>query len=120
MSAVDAYIARFNPEVQQRLRCIRQTARDVFGDVEEKIYYGYPTICVNGHEVMFYGAYKDHVSICVGYDWIDFLKVQFPQLDYTRATIKFPHSEPLPEDVVRVVCELLTNGLRPVAKMGNR
>ncbi len=116
MSDIDAYIARFSPKVQQRLLYIRQTALSVFGGADEKMYYGYPTICVQGKEIMFYGAYKDHVSICVGDDWIDFLKGQFPQFGYTKATIKFQHSEPFPEDVIQVLCELLGQSLRATAK----
>ncbi len=111
MSDTDAYILRFSPKVQQRLLCIRQTALDVFGNVEEKVYYGCPTIYVNGNGIMFYGAYKDHVSICVGYDWIDFLKGQFPQFRYTRATIKFQHKDSFPQEVVQAICELLKGGI---------
>ncbi len=110
MSAVDEYIARFSPEVRQRLLFIRQTVLNAFGEVEEKIYYGYPTVCVKGDTVLFYGAYKDHVSICVGYEWIDFLKGQFPQFGYTKATIKFPHEDPFPEDVIQTICALLKQG----------
>ena len=112
LSVVDLYILRFIPEIQKRLTCIRQTARRVFGDVEEKTCHSLPAFFANGKGIMFYGAYKEHISICVGYDWVDFLKYQYPQFRYTKATIIFPHKDPFPEDIVLVICELLSQGWR--------
>ncbi|MCL2545488.1 MAG: hypothetical protein FWE77_06160 [Clostridia bacterium] len=116
MSDVDAYIMRFHPEIQQRLASIRQTALNVFGDmdekmIEEKTRYTLPAFFANGKDILFYGAYKDHISICVGYDWVDFLKCQYPQFHYTKATIQFLHEDPFPDEVVQVICELLKQGL---------
>jgi len=111
MSHVDLYIQKFNPEIQQRLLKIRRTALDVFGDIDEKLYYTLPAFAANGRVVMFYGAYKNHISICVGDDWVDFLKYQYPQFGYTQFTILFQHKEPFPDDVVQVICELLKRGV---------
>lgn len=107
MSDVDSYIMRFIPETQRRLLTIRQTARAVFQGADEKLYHTLPAFSANGKVFMFYGAYKDHISICVGYDWVDFLKYQYPQLSYTKATIKFQHNEPFPDNIVEVICKLL-------------
>jgi len=111
MSDVDLYIMKFNPELQQRLMTIRRTALDVFANAEEKLYHGLPAFSANGKIIMFYGAYKNHISMCVGDDWVDFLKYQYPQFHYTQYTITFQHKEPFPDDVVQVICELLNPGL---------
>ena len=107
MSDVDVYMTRFDSEIQRRLLSIRQTARVVFQGADEKLYHTLPAFSANGKVFMFYGAYKDHISICVGYDWVDFLKYQYPQLSYTKATVTFPHNDPFPEDIVEVICKLL-------------
>ncbi|MCL2812716.1 MAG: hypothetical protein FWD25_12625 [Clostridia bacterium] len=112
MSDVDLYIQNFNPEIQQRLLTIRRTALDIFESIDERKYYGLPAFFSNGHVVMFYGAYKNHISICVGDDWVDFLKYQYPQFRYTQFTILFQHKEPFPHDVVEVICELLKRGIQ--------
>ena len=112
MPAIDSYIMRFNPDIQQRLMVIRRTALDVFGSVEEKLYYTLPAFCSNGKVIMFYGAYKKHISICVGNDWVDFLQYQYPQFQYTQFTILFQHNEPFPDDVVQVICDLLKPGIQ--------
>ena len=111
MSEVDLYIMKFNLEVQQRLISIRQIALHVFKDAEEKMCHSLPAFARNGKVFMFYGAYKGHISICVGDDWVDFLKYQYPQFHYTQHTITFQHEDPFPDDVVQVICELLNQGL---------
>ena len=110
MSDVDLYIMKFGPEVQQRLMKIRRTALDVFTLMDEKLHHGLPAFSVNGKVIMFYGAYQNHISICVGNDWVDFLKCQYPQFLYTQFTITFQHKEPFPDDVVQVICQLLNQG----------
>ena len=110
MSDVDRYIMRFCPEIQARLTAIRQTALKVFGDIEERLYHGVPSLFQNGRNFMNYAAYKDHISICVGYDWVDFLKKQYPQLKYTKATVTFQHSNPFPDEMVHAICALLRQG----------
>ena len=111
MSDVDSYILRSSLQAQARLFSLRKIAQNVFLNAEERLYYGLPAFSANGRVLMFYGAYKAHMSICVGYEWVDFLKVQFPQYKYTQATIIFPYDVPFPEDVVQVICDLLNQAL---------
>ena len=112
MSDVDQYILKFSPEAQQRLMTIRRIALDVFKNAGEKVSYGIPTLTVDGADILYYAAYKNYISIVVGYDWADFLKSRFPQFQYTRATIQFQHKEPFPDDVISVICGLLKQGLK--------
>ena len=114
---VDFYISRFSPPVQQRLIAIRAIALKTFQGATERLCHSLPAFAHDGRVFMFYGAYKKHVSICVGYDWIDFLKLQYPQFSYTKATIIFPHDAPLPEDVVQVICDLVNQGRQNVTGM---
>ena len=111
MSDVDLYIMKFGPEVRQRLMKIRRIALDVFERMDERIYYGIPTLSIDGTHIMCYAAYKGYISIIIGYDWVDFLKNQYPQFRYTRATIQFQHKDPFPDETVQVICELLKQGL---------
>ena len=109
MSDVELYIARFSPEIQRRLNEIRGIGFEVFTGVEEKVYYGLPTFMIIGSKEckLHYGAYKDHISLIVGYAMKDFLVTVYPQYNYTRATITFPHKDDFPADIVREICVLL-------------
>jgi len=83
---------------------------NVFQKIDERIYFGIPTLSIDGKEILHYAAYKDHISLIVGYDWVDFLKNQYPQFHYTRATITFQHKDPFPDDIIQVICELIKQG----------
>lgn len=107
MSEVESYIVRFDPQVQQRLLDIRSIVFEHLPHAEERIYYGIPTITTDGKDILFYVAYKNHISLIIGYDLTDFLKSHYPQYQYTRATIKFPHADAFPHDMVGEICMLL-------------
>ena len=111
MSEVDSYILQFGPQVQSRLVFIRKTAWQSFGEAGERLYHKLPSLFQNGHSFLSYGAYKNHIAICVGYNLTHFLKSQYPQFKYTKSTITFPHSEPFPEEIVRTICHLLKQEL---------
>jgi uncharacterized protein YdhG (YjbR/CyaY superfamily) len=112
MSDVESYIARFPPEVQSRLNKIRRIGFDVFSNAEEKIYHGVPTfITTNGKDILNYGAYKDHITLYVGYDMKYFLQNAYPQYHYTKAAIKFPHRECFPIEYIQEICELLCSNI---------
>jgi uncharacterized protein YdhG (YjbR/CyaY superfamily) len=105
MSDFDLYLMRFDPLIQQRLITIRQAARCFFTRAEERLCHSLPAFASGGKVFLFFGAYKEHIAVCVGNDWVDFLKHQYPQFRYTGYTITFRHDEPLPEDVIRTIFE---------------
>ena len=110
MFDIESYFMQFEPEVQRRLITIRLTALDVFQDVEEKIYHGIPTFMKNNKDILNYGAYKNHITIYIGYEWVYFLKEQYPQYEYTKAAIKFPNNNPFPDGFIREICDLINLG----------
>lgn len=110
MSDVDFYIIQFEPEVQRRLMEIRFSVLNTFLTVDELIYHGVPTFTVNGKDIMNYGAYKDHITIYLGYDWVNFLKNHYPQYHYTKAAMQIPNKDPFPDELIKEICELLKQG----------
>ena len=117
---VNFYITRFEPKVQERLMVIRFAAFNVFRNIEEKIYHSMPTLFMGGKNIMCYGAYKNHISIHLGYDWkmdwesradsmMDFLKNHYPQYNYTKFAIQLSHKAPFPNELIQEICEMLWN-----------
>jgi len=112
MSEVELYIVRFPPKVQSRLFEIRYIGFDVFSDVEEKLYHGVPTfILTSGKDILNYGAYKNHITLYVGYEMRHLLTNAYPQYHYTKTAIQFPHKENFPKDYVREICTLLCSNI---------
>lgn len=62
--SVDEYIKTFPEEIQARLEIIRKAIREnVPDEAEETISYQIPTFKLNGKFLIFFAAFKNHVSI---------------------------------------------------------
>ena len=59
---VDAYIAGFPAEVQEKLRGIRAIIRQAAPEAEETIKYGMPTYVLKG-DLVFFAGYKKFISV---------------------------------------------------------
>ena len=106
MNTVDEYISKFDQETQRRLEVIRAAGFEIFNSPEERIYFAMPTFKSNGKDIMHYAAYKNHISLILGYEIIPMLMATYPNYSYTKATIQLPHSDPFPEELVREVCAM--------------
>ena len=104
---VDAYIARFDPEVQRRLEIVRSVGFEVFQNASERIYFAVPTFTSNGRDILNYAAHKKHISLHIGYDLVFMLKDKYPNRSYTKSTIQLPHAEAFPEELVLEICVML-------------
>ena len=107
MNNVDNYILRQDFEAQHRLMLIRSIIQDLIPGAHERLYYAIPTISINGKDALHYAAYKKHISLIVGYDFVEYLMKHFPQYQYTRATVKFPHKDDFPIDFIEEVCKMI-------------
>ena len=106
-STVESYIAQFALDIQQRLYEIRTIGFDIFAVAEETIYHRVPTFMIDGRDVLSYGAYKDHITLYIGYDMADFLKNVYPQYRYTKSALQIPHGDGFPGRLIQEVCWLL-------------
>ena len=115
MQAVDSYIAQFSPEVQQRLLVIRDFVWQWFschGVCGEKIYHSIPTLMLDGREVFNYGAYRDFITLYIGYAPAEALKTEYPQLWFSKAAVRIPHNSPLPPGLLDTVCETIWKNMK--------
>lgn len=102
-SNVDEYIHSFPEEIQQILRKIQQTIRQVIPNGEEVISYGIPTIKLGGRYVVYYSAWKDHISLYpIPGNNAELLNKLEP-FKAGKGTLKFPLDQPIPYDVIKAV-----------------
>jgi len=62
---------------------------------------------INGEDILNYGAYKDHITMYIGYDLTDFLRNQYPQHRYTKAAMQISNKDAFPYELIKEICELL-------------
>ena len=104
MTAFQDYILAAPPAVQGRLVDVLTFIGDKLPHSEQRIYHGIPAFFVGKRDVINIGAYKDHIGVHIGYGLADRLKQTYPEHQYTKSTVQFPYTQPLPVDVLADIC----------------
>jgi uncharacterized protein YdhG (YjbR/CyaY superfamily) len=82
MSAIDEYLEKVSPAQQAEFERVRRIVRQLVPEAEETISYGMPTFKYQGKYLIYFGAFKNHMTIFPG-------------------TIKFTADNPIPESTLR-------------------
>jgi uncharacterized protein YdhG (YjbR/CyaY superfamily) len=97
---IDAYIARFPRDVQERMQQIRTTIRSAAPELTEAINYEIPTFVGNGN-VVFFAGFKDHISVYPAPRGNKEFKQELSRYAGGKGTARFPLHEPIPLDLIR-------------------
>jgi len=82
MATVEEYLAQLTPEQRDQFERVRRIVHSVVPDAGERISYGMPTFTYNGKYLVYFGAFKHHMTIFPG-------------------TVKFTAQDPIPESTLR-------------------
>lgn len=96
---IDAYIAQFPSEVQEKLRTLRRIIKEAAPEAEEKISYRMPTFVLNG-DLVYFAGFKHHIGL---YPLPGGIEAFLPELAAYRsgkASIQFPMDQPLPAELI--------------------
>jgi uncharacterized protein YdhG (YjbR/CyaY superfamily) len=110
---IDDYIASKPIEVQPILEHVRQTLRKAVPKADEAISYGIPTLKLDGKYVVYFAAWKSHLSIYPIPDADEEFERELSPYRAAKGTLKFPFRQPIPYDLIeRVALHLLDRRLR--------
>lgn len=93
---IDEYIAGFPKEIQKTLKLIRAAIKKAAPDAEETISYAIPTFTLNGHYLIYFAGYKNHVSIYPAPRGNEDFKDELSQYKGGKGTVQFPLDKPIP------------------------
>lgn len=99
-ASVDDYIASFPPDVQEVLQEVRRTIRDVVPDAGEKISYQIPTITLDGKALLYFSAWKHHISLYPIPPLDAVLAAAIAPYRAGKGTLKFPLTKPIPYTLI--------------------
>ncbi|TDD14739.1 hypothetical protein E1218_32550 [Kribbella turkmenica] len=99
-TSVDEYIESFPAEVQEVLAEVRRTVHAVVPDAGEKISYQMPTITLDGKYLLYFSAWKHHISIYPIPSVDDDLAAAIEPYRSGQGTLKFPLDKPIPYDLI--------------------
>jgi uncharacterized protein YdhG (YjbR/CyaY superfamily) len=97
VSAVDDYLNAQAPQVQARLRELREAILAAVPDAEEVISYGMPTYRRGGERIHFAAA-KRHAALYGAP--VELFAEELKGLRQAKGTIRFPLDRPIPHDLV--------------------
>jgi uncharacterized protein YdhG (YjbR/CyaY superfamily) len=101
--AIDEYIAAFPADVQSILRKIRLTIQEAAPQAEEKISYKMPAFALEGSDLIYYAAFKNHIGVYPPVRGDEKLSKKISRYRGEKGNLRFPLNEPIPFDLIRSV-----------------
>ena len=96
MSSVEEYVSALTPAQREHFEQIRRIVRSLAPDAEETISYGVPTFKHRGKYLIYFAAFKNHLSVYPTIGAVEATKG-------TKGTFRFGEDDPVPEEVVRAI-----------------
>lgn len=106
--AVDAYIAGFPPDVQDRLRELRRVILDHLPGGVQTVRYGMPAVMVGSRYGLHFAGWKKHVALYPVPSFDEPFESRVAPYRSGKDTVRFLHSQDVPYDLVAEVCDRLT------------
>jgi uncharacterized protein YdhG (YjbR/CyaY superfamily) len=97
--SIDEYISKFQPEIQEKLKKLRQVIKESAPDAKEKISYQIPTFVLHGNLVHF-AAFKNHIGFYPAPTGIDAFKQELSEYKGSKGAIQLPIDKPLPYELI--------------------
>lgn len=118
--SVDAYIARFPAEIQERLQLLRQVIQQTAPDAEETIAYAMPAYRLHG-SLVYFGAFKQHIGFYPTGSGITNFAQELMPYPSSKGAVQFPNDQPIPYDLVeRIVAFRVQENLQKFAAKKKR
>jgi len=96
VAGVDDYLAALTPAQHEQFERVRRIVRSMVPDAEESISYGIPAFKHRGKMVIYFAAFKNHMSV---YPTVGAVEAT----EGTKGTFRFTEDDPVPEEVVRAI-----------------
>lgn len=99
-NSIDEYLKDFDDEKKQKLLIIRNIVKTKFPSSDELISYRMPAFKFNGKILIYFAAFKNHVSIFPAPRKVAEFEIELKNYKGGKGTIQFPDSLPLPVDLI--------------------
>ncbi|MGN6794930.1 MAG: iron chaperone [Streptosporangiaceae bacterium] len=106
-TTVDEYISSCPDDVQEILREIRRRLHSAVPDTGETISYGIPTITRGGKHLVYFGAWKTHISVYPVPSGDEAMEQDLAPYRSGKGTLKFGLRKPIPYELIARVAAAL-------------
>ncbi|PPD58347.1 iron chaperone [Dehalogenimonas etheniformans] len=101
--STDEYIKSFPADIQGILEEIRRVIKGAAPESTEVISYGMPGFKLDNHLLLWFAAFKDHISLFPTSSGVDAFKAKLKEFKVSKGTIQFPLDKPIPYDLIREI-----------------
>ena len=109
---VDDYLAEFDGDTRERLVEMRATIRAAAPEAVESIAYGMPAYKLDKLPLVYYAGYAGHVGFYATPNGHEAFAEEFSAFKQGKGSVQFPHTAPLPLDLVRRVVAFRIGAIR--------
>jgi uncharacterized protein YdhG (YjbR/CyaY superfamily) len=117
---IDEYIALFPLEVGERLEKIRATIKKAAPKAEESISYKIPTFTLDGKYLIYFAAFKKHISVYPAPRGSEAFKEELAKYQGGKGTVQFPLDKPIPFSLVRTIVKFRVKEHLDKAKLNKK
>lgn len=115
VQTIDEYISQFSPEVQEKLKKLRQVIKNAAPEAQEKISWQMPTFALHGNLVHF-AAHKKHIGLYPGASGIEAFKHELSAYKSSKGAVQFLLDKPLPYELVGRIVQFRVAENKTIAK----
>jgi uncharacterized protein YdhG (YjbR/CyaY superfamily) len=101
MTDIDTYLARIEDYQRDEFERVRKIVKREVPEAEETISYGIPTFTYKGKYLLYFGAFKKHMSLFPGSYLIDELADELKDFKMSKGTIQYSKDMVVPESVIK-------------------
>lgn len=106
-ATVDDYVGSFSEDVRGVLDKVRQTIRNAVPEVGERISYQILAFTLDGRDVIYVAAWKNHISIYPISIADEALERELEPYRAAKATVRFSLRKPIPYELIARVAAFL-------------
>lgn len=105
MTPIDTYLDKTaTPSQRAILERIREIVKELAPNAEEMISYGVPAFKYLKQPVIYFAAFKEHMSLFPASDgMIEAIGEELAQFRTSKGTLQFTEAHPIPEPIIRKI-----------------
>jgi uncharacterized protein YdhG (YjbR/CyaY superfamily) len=104
-NSIDEYVEGFPRETRQVLQELRALIGAAAPEAVEKVSYAIPTLDLNGHHLVHFAGYKNHVGFYPTGSGIEAFSKELEPYKSGKGSVQFPLGQPLPAELIRRIVE---------------
>ncbi|MGQ0541820.1 MAG: iron chaperone [Blastocatellia bacterium] len=105
---IDDYFSAFPTEIQTVLQKIRSAIRKAAPQAEEAISYQIPTFRIDGKNMIYFAAFKNHVSIYPAPRGVEEFEADMAKYKGGKGTVQFPLDEKIDYGLITRIVKFRT------------